>query len=94
MTNDIRTDEERLRERAMRRLKSQADFRTHLLMYLLVNGVLVVIWAVTGAAMFWPIFPILGWGIGLAAHGWDAFGPDRITEDRIHREMDRMRGRG
>lgn len=92
--DDIRTDEQSLRARAVRRLKSQADFRTHLMMYVLVNASLVVIWAVTGTSFFWPIFPILGWGIGLAAHAWDAFGPDRITEDRIRREMDRMRGRG
>lgn len=94
MIDDIRTDEERLRARAVRRLKTQADFRTHLLMYLLVNIGLVVIWVVTGAGFFWPIFPILGWGVGIAAHAWEAFGPERMTEDRIRREMDRLRARG
>jgi hypothetical protein len=29
---------------------------------------LVLIWAVTGAAYFWPIWPILGWGIGVLSH--------------------------
>ncbi len=29
--------------------------------------VLIVIWAATGAGYFWPIWPLLGWGIGLIA---------------------------
>lgn len=44
-------------------------FRTHLTFYLLVNVFLIGIWAAGGAGYFWPIWPMLGWGIGLAAHG-------------------------
>ena len=41
---------------------------------------------------FWPIFPILGWGIGIFFHGWDVYqGPP--TEQRIHEEMERLEGR-
>ena len=35
--------------------------------YLAVNLVLIVIWAATGAGYFWPLWPLLGWGIGLMA---------------------------
>ena len=28
---------------------------------------LVAIWALTGAGYFWPIWPMLGWGIGVVA---------------------------
>ncbi|MHC1557863.1 2TM domain-containing protein [Actinomycetospora sp. C-140] len=83
--------EEELRQRAISRLKKRADFRTHVLVYVLVNTVLVVIWAVTGAPLFWPIFPILGWGIGLAANAWDVYRPDPVTEERIQQEMGRLR---
>ena len=34
---------------------------------------LIVIWAATGAGYFWPIWPLLGWGIGLmgpCARAW------------------------
>jgi 2TM domain len=55
----------------------------------LVNACLVGIWAVTGAAFFWPIFPLLGWGIGVAFNAWDVYRPP-ISEDRIRREMDRL----
>lgn len=83
-----------LRERAVRRLKKKADFRTHLLVYFLVNGVLVVIWAVTGSGFFWPIFPLLGWGIGVAANAWDVYRRDFPSEEKIQREMDRLRRPG
>jgi len=34
------------RDRAVTQLKKRRDFRTHLLVYLLVNGFLTAIWAV------------------------------------------------
>jgi 2TM domain len=80
-----------LRERAIKRLRAQADFRTHLMIYLAVNAFLVVIWVWNDNPFFWPIFPIVGWGIGVVANAWEAFRSDRITEDRIRREIDRMR---
>ena len=84
--------EQQLRERALERLKKKRDFRTHIVIYVAVNAFLVAIWAVTGAGFFWPIFPILGWGIGVVANGWDVYGRKPITEDEIRREADRLRG--
>jgi hypothetical protein len=55
--------EQRLREQAITRLRKRRDFRIHVRVYVIVNTMLVVIWVVTGG-FFWPIFPILGWGIG------------------------------
>lgn len=80
-----------LREQAVRRLKKKRDFKAHLLIYLVVNAGLVVIWAVTGSGFFWPIFPILGWGIGIVANAWDAYGQKPFSEDQIRREADRLR---
>ena len=44
------------------------EFREHLRTYLSVMALLVVIWALTGAGYFWPVWPILGWGIGVWSH--------------------------
>ncbi|CAN7434963.1 2TM domain-containing protein [Terrabacter sp. LjRoot27] len=92
-TVDRAVTEVDLRGRALARLKKKADFRTHLLIYVLVNGMLVVFWAVTGAAFFWPIFPIAGWGIGIVANAVDAYAVDAPTEDQIETEMERLRRR-
>ena len=78
-----------LRERAIRRLKAKGEFKVHLLAYVLVNAFLVVIWAVSGAHFFWPVFPILGWGIGLVFHAWDVYG-NEPSEEKIRREMDKL----
>jgi eukaryotic-like serine/threonine-protein kinase len=45
------------------------SFKTHLTFYLLVNVLLIGIWAASGGGYFWPVWPILGWGIAVAAHG-------------------------
>ena len=87
------TGDDALRQRAVQRLRKKAEFRSHLTSYVLVNGALVVIWALTGAGYFWPIWPILGWGVGIGFHAWETYGhPNRgPSEDDIRREMDRLR---
>ena len=80
------------RELAIKRIKAKNDFIVHLLIYLAINGMLVFTWAFTGAGFFWPIFPIVGWGIAVAFNAWDAYGRKPITEDQIRREQDRLRG--
>ena len=84
--------EDELRDQAVQRLKKKRDFGTHLFIYVAINAMLVVIWAVTDSGFFWPIFPIVGWGIGVAANAWDVYGRRPITEDQIRREVDRLRG--
>jgi hypothetical protein len=44
---------------------------------------------VTGSGFFWPIFPILGWGVGVFFHGWDAYARPP-TQQRIDDEMRRL----
>ena len=39
----------------------------HVRAYVSVSVMLVAIWALTGAGYFWPIWPMLGWGIGVFA---------------------------
>ena len=77
------------RETAVRRLEARRGFRNHVAIYIIVNALLVVIWAATGAGYFWPIWPIAGWGIGLAFNAWAVYFERPITEDEIRREMER-----
>jgi hypothetical protein len=83
-------ESEGLRERAVRRLKKKSDFRIHLLIYVMVNAFLVVVWAMTGSGFFWPVFPMAGWGIGVVANAWDAYGRDVPTESQISHEMQKL----
>lgn len=82
--------ETELRSRALVRLNAKRHLRTHIVVYIAVNLMLVIIWWVTGAGDFWPVFPILGWGIGLAYNVWDVMSP-KPTPDAVAAEMDRLR---
>ena len=94
MANDHATPEQAARNQAVNRLKKQRHFRGHLLAYLLVNTVLVVIWATTSAGFFWPAFVIIPWGIAVAMNAWEAYGRQDLPEGPIQPEMERHIGRG
>ncbi|MBN8834179.1 MAG: hypothetical protein ABS68_02350 [Niastella sp. SCN 39-18] len=56
--------------------QKRASFKSHLVTYILVNAFLWAIWYFGSHQPFhdwdnsfpWPIWPTLGWGIGLAFH--------------------------
>ena len=54
---------------AKKRVKAKNEFMWHLASYVLVNTFLVLLYVFTpGGGYFWPIWPMLGWGLGLAFH--------------------------
>jgi hypothetical protein len=84
-------DQTELRDRALKHLKKRRDLFAHALIYLMVNSFLVAIWAMTShGGFFWPIFPMVGWGIGLVMNVWDVYRGDEFDEESIKREMDRL----
>ena len=84
--------EEELRKAAISSIKRKREFTQHIVSYVVVNAVLIGIWAISGAGYFWPAWVIGGWGIGLVIHAWDTYGRRRmVSEDEVSREMDRLR---
>ncbi len=83
------TDQDERRQAAIKRVEAKRAFRFHAALYVVVNLLLMVVWALTGARYFWPIWPILGWGIAVALHYWTVFQQKPISEDEIRREMER-----
>ena len=83
-----------LRDRAVEQLKKKRAFYGHLLVYTLVNATIVVVWAMTSdGGFFWPIFPMLGWGIGVVFNAWDAYRRPEPTEQQIRREIENLQPR-
>jgi hypothetical protein len=76
---------------ARQRVAARRAFSAHLVVYVVVNAALVAIWAITGAGYFWPVWSLLGWGIGLALHGWQVFFRRPITDADIEAELRRRR---
>jgi hypothetical protein len=60
--------------RPRRQDRRRADVRAHFTVFLLVNLMLIAIWAACGFGYFWPMWPLMGWGIGMVKHArWRAF---------------------
>jgi hypothetical protein len=85
------TDQNDKREAAVKRVKAKRGFRFHAVIYLVVNTVLLIVWVWSGERYFWPVWAMLGWGIGLAFHGWSVYLEKPISEDEVRREMERGR---
>jgi hypothetical protein len=80
-----------LRETAITRLRKKRDLQAHVLAFVLVNLFLNAIWLLTTpGGFYWPMFPLLGWGIGLAFHFWDVYVGSNPSEETIRTEMDRL----
>ncbi|MGI8950174.1 MAG: 2TM domain-containing protein [Chitinophagaceae bacterium] len=60
--------------------KKRAAFKWSLAAYFFVNCFLIGVWYFTTGigSYFWPIWPMLGWGIGIAFQYFDAYHGNRI----------------
>ncbi len=81
------------RHLARKRLVARREFFSHLFTYVVVNGLLVGVWAATGGGYFWPAWVMGAWGVGLIMHAWDTFWKRPITDADIDRELERHRSR-
>ena len=64
-----RAEDEARRQRRERSARGQRlSFRIHATVFVAVQVLLVVVWALVGAGYPWFLFALVGWGVGLAAH--------------------------
>ena len=78
------------REREARQIIKRRHFYVHLAIYVAVNLMLIGIWALVGGGFPWFLFPLMGWGIGVVAHGATAFllaNPDDVVLEREQRRL-------
>ena len=86
------TDDTDLRRLATRRADMKLGFRTHLLVYAMVNAGLVIINLTTSPDHLWFQWPMFGWGIGLAAHAVTVYFHGEGVRDRmIEAEFEKLR---
>ena len=87
-----KTDSE-LRQLAKRRVNQKMGFYVHLSVYLLVNLGLAAI-NLLGGGQRWHLWPLAGWGLGLAIHGIVTFVSlrgDGLRERWLQAEVERLR---
>ena len=77
----------RLRPAGPRRAAAKANLLRSIMWYTLLSAFLVVIWAISGSDVFWPVWPILGFMLLL---GWQAvnlwYWPGRFDDDQPRRD--------
>jgi adenylate cyclase len=76
---------------AIKRIRAKRGFGVHAAVYAAVNLFLIAVWAITSRGYFWPIWPVLGWGVGLGIHYWAVFFRRPISDDEIRRELEKGR---
>ena len=83
-------DDERYR-RARARVEQLRGLYIHAVIYLMINLGIIAINLLTSPGIFWFVWPLLGWGIGLAAHAVAVYGAGerwgREWEERKIREL-------
>ena len=77
---------------AEKRVRAKLDFYTHLAVYVLVNGFLIIIYLTTGPIPGWYNYPwfvwsMFGWGIGLLFHYLAVFMTSHPNHEDTRRRM-------
>ncbi|WP_027378615.1 2TM domain-containing protein [Chryseobacterium daeguense] len=80
-------DKDKAYERAQKRVKEIKSFYGNLISYCIVIPFLIIINLTTNPKNIWFFFPMLGWGIGLAAHGMSVFAIGKKWEEKKIREI-------
>lgn len=77
-------------EELWRIAKQRAAFKRSLGSYFVVNSFLCAIWFVTSGPnhYFWPIWPILGWGLGLGMQYISAYtGNGNLSAEEEYKKL-------
>jgi hypothetical protein len=74
--------------------RKRVDFRTHLVVYCLTNAALWIIWFFTGQGYVWPVWPMVGWGIGLLFHYMFEYrSPRFLSEEEEYKKLKKEMGK-
>jgi hypothetical protein len=77
------------RTAAIQRLKDKRNVQYQAISAVIVSAFLVVIWAISGAGFFWPVFPMVAFLLGISFAAFNVYGRKPISEDEIEREEQR-----
>jgi len=84
-------DPQRIEQLARRRAKAKLGWFIHAAVYAAVNLGLIAVSVASGK--HWAIFPLLGWGLGLAFHGaavWLLQPGGDLLEHLVERERSKL----
>ena len=68
-------------------LQRWRDFQAHVTAYLVTNTAFVLIWARNRRGFFWPVYPLVGWAVGLSFQHFSAVLRGQITDEDVRRKL-------
>jgi len=74
-------------ERAAKRVRDLKGFYGNLASYCMVIPFLIILNFLTSPHHLWFYWPMLGWGIGIAAHAVNTFGIGKDWEEKKIKEL-------
>ena len=74
-------------EQAQERIEELKGYYSHIGAYVAVNIFLIIIYFVNYDGSHWFVYPLFGWGIGLAMHTFQVFATGAKWEDRKMEEL-------
>jgi hypothetical protein len=89
-----RLSSEEIEHLARRRAGAKMGWYLHATVYVLVNLLLLALSRHGFGHRPWSVFPVLGWGVGLALHGVSVFVLGKgssLRERMVERERERLR---
>lgn len=86
-TYTSQTTENLAYERAVKRVKELKSFYGNLISYCIVIPFLIIINVLVSPKHLWFYWPMLGWGIGILAHGMNTFAIGRNWEEKKIQEI-------
>lgn len=75
--------------------RKRASFKRSLYGYLIIVAFLWAVWYFTNGRVYgwggfpWPLWVMIGWGLGLAFQYYDAYGPS--GEDSVEKEYEKLK---
>ncbi|MEL6390425.1 MAG: 2TM domain-containing protein [Bacteroidota bacterium] len=84
-------EEQQLYLRAKERVRKRRKFYSHAMSWV-VMSVFFILLNLATSDFFWAIFPILGWGLGVAFHAISIFSYE-WEDTEVDREYERLRKR-
>lgn len=76
--------------------KKRVGFKRHLATYIVINGMFWLLWYFTdhqeeSAGVPWPVFPMLGWGIGVVFSYLNAY--VLMKPDSVEKEYEKLKNK-
>jgi hypothetical protein len=84
---EVVMDEHEKAAKAAKQVEALTGFYIHLVVFVLVNVALFIVNRLTTPEVWWALWPFLGWGVGVVAHGLAVFGnmPNFITRWQLRK---------